>query len=136
MLTWSRWAPRIPVRKLLMACFVMSAARWGLMALTSDPFVLVATAAFHGFTFGAFYLSSVAWMMERAPGSLRATGQSLFVAATFGVGGIVGYRVAGMLYDALGGHRLFGVAAIMALLPALVLWAAGDRAEPARPAAT
>ncbi len=121
MFTWSRWAPRIPTRKLLIACFVVSSARWGVMALTSDPVVLVAAAALHGFTFGAFYLSSVAWMVERAPGSLRATGQALFVAATFGIGGIVGYRGSGALYDLVGGHRLFALAALVALLPALVL---------------
>ena len=43
------------------------------------------------------------------------------VAATFGVGGVVGYRVSGGLYDLLGGHQLFAVAAVMALLPAVVL---------------
>lgn len=136
MFTWSRWAPRWPVRRLLIACFVLSAARWAAMALTSNPVVLVATAALHGFTFGAFYLSSVTWMVDRAPGSLRATGQSLFVAATFGIGGIIGYRGAGALYDVIGGHRLFAVAAVMALLPALVLWLTPARAEPARPIAS
>lgn len=134
MFTWSRWAPRLPVRGLLIACFVLSSVRWAVMALTSNAVVLVATAALHGFTFGAFYLSSVAWMVERAPGSLRATGQSLFVAATFGIGGIVGYRTSGALYDVLGGHQLFALASAMALLPALVIWLAGDRASPARAA--
>ena len=43
------------------------------------------------------------------------------MAATFGVGGIVGYRVSGGLYDLLGGHQLFAVAAVMALLPAVVM---------------
>lgn len=136
MFTWSRWAPRWPVRRLLIACFVLSAARWAAMALTSNLVVLVATAALHGFTFGAFYLSSVTWMVDRAPGSLRATGQSLFVAATFGIGGIIGYRGAGALYDVIGGHRLFAVAAGMALLPALVLWLTPARPEPARPIAS
>ncbi len=121
MFTWSRWAPRIPTRKLLIACFVVSSARWGVMAVTTNAVVLVATAALHGFTFGAFYLSSVAWMVERAPGSLRATGQALFVAATFGIGGMVGYRGAGALYDRVGGHQLFAFAALAALLPALVM---------------
>ncbi len=136
MFTWSRWAPRWPVRRLLIACFVLSAARWAAMALTSNLVVLVATAALHGFTFGAFYLSSVTWMVDRAPGSLRATGQSLFVAATFGIGGIIGYRGAGALYDVIGGHRLFAVAAGIALLPALVLWLTPARPEPARPIAS
>ncbi len=121
MITWSRWSGRLSRKKLLIGCFLVSSARWALMSITSDPLVLVASAAVHGLTFGAFYLASVEWMVQRAPGSLRATGQTLYVAATFGVGGIVGYRVSGGLYDLLGGHRLFAVAAVMALLPALVM---------------
>ena len=121
MFTFPRWGHRVSTRTVLMAVFLASAARWAVMAVTSNPFVLVGAALLHGLTFGAFYLASVEWMVRRAPGSLRATGQSLFVAATFGVGGIVGYRGAGALYDALGGHRLFGVAAAVALLPAVVL---------------
>lgn len=125
MVTWPRWSGRLSTRALLLTCFGLSAIRWLVMALTSDPVVLVLAASLHGFTFGAFYLSSVAWMVERAPGSLRATGQSLFAAATFGIGGIVGYRGAGALYDVVGGHRLFLIAAGLALLPALVVGVTG-----------
>ena len=46
---------------------------------------------------------------------------AVFVAATFGVGGVVGYRVSGGLYDVLKGHQLFAVASVMALLPAVVM---------------
>lgn len=130
MFTWPRWAHRVGTRKLLLGVFVVSAARWAVMAVTSNPYVLVAIAVAHGLTFGAFYLASVEWMSQRAPGSLRATAQTLFVAATFGVGGIVGYRVAGQLYDALGGHRLFAVAAVLALLPALAIALTPQRATP------
>ncbi len=121
MLTWSRWSARISTKRLLLLCFAGSSFRWFLMSVTSNPILLIASAALHGLTFGAFYLASVEWMMERAPGSLRATGQALFVSATFGIGGIVGYRTSGALYDVLGGHRLFAVAALMALVPAIVL---------------
>lgn len=121
MVTWWRWAPQLSTKKLLLACFLGSSARWAVMAFTSNPWVLIASACLHGLTFGVFYLASVEWLVSRAPGSLRATGQSLFAAATFGVGGIVGYRTSGVLYDVLGGHRLFAVASVMALVPALVL---------------
>lgn len=121
MVTWSRWGERAEPRRLLLISFGVSAGRWAVMALTSSPAVLVAVAVLHGLTFGAFYLAAVAWMAQRTPASLRATGQSLFAAATFGVGGIIGYRGAGELFDLLGGHRLFAVAAGLELLPALAL---------------
>lgn len=134
MFTWPRWAHRVSTRRLLIGVFVVSAARWAVMAVTSNPYVLVGVALAHGLTFGAFYLASVEWMSQRAPGSLSATAQTLFVAATFGVGGIVGYRVAGRLYDALGGHTLFAVAAGLALLPALAIALTPQRPAPVPPA--
>jgi MFS transporter, PPP family, 3-phenylpropionic acid transporter len=121
MFTWPRWGHRISPRTLLIVSFVASAARWLGMAVFDSPAAFLALAAIHGLTFGAFYLASVAYMADAAPGSLRATGQALFVAATFGVGGLVGYLGTGAGYDALGGHKLFAVAAAAALLPALLL---------------
>lgn len=130
MITWPRWSGLLSTKKLLLWVFVASSVRWAVMSLTSNPWVLVGAAALHGLTFGAFYLASIDWMVKRAPGSLRATGQTLFAAATFGVGGIVGYRISGGLYDALGGHRLFAVAAVMALLPAVVMTLTPHRPVP------
>ena len=121
MFTWPRWSARFPARTLLAWCFGLSAIRWALMALTANPLLLSAIALFHGFTFGAFYLAAVAHMAEQAPGSLRATAQAMFAAATFGVGGVIGYRVSGALYDRLGGSTLFLIAAGMALLPLVPL---------------
>jgi MFS transporter, PPP family, 3-phenylpropionic acid transporter len=121
MFSWPRWAGRFSPKQLLLGVFAVSALRWMVMGLTSNPAVLIASAGLHGITFGAFYLASVEWMSRRAPGSMRATGQALFTAATFGLGGIVGFRLAGRVYDALGGHRLFLVAAGLAVLPAVAI---------------
>ncbi len=121
MFTWPRWGHRIEPRTLLIASFLASAARWLGMALFDSPVVLLTLSTIHGLTFGAFYLASVAYMAQAAPGSLRATGQSLYVAATFGIGGLVGYLGTGAGFDVLGGHGLFAVAALAAVLPALLL---------------
>jgi len=121
MTTWPRWGAKLSTRRVLAAVFIASAVRWALMAVVTDPWLLSAAAILHALTFGAFYLASVGFMASQAPGSLRATGQALFAAATFGVGGVVGYRVSGILYDALGGPKLFGIAAVFALLPLVPL---------------
>lgn len=121
MLTWPRWTKRFSPKRLLMISFVVASARWAMVAMTDDPYLLVATNVLHGITFGAFYLASVSWMVEHAPGSLRATGQAIYTTATFGIGGVIGYRVAGSLFDSLGGHRLFAIAAGVSLVPAIVL---------------
>ena len=66
------------------------------MSATTSGTVLTALAVIHGFTFGAFYLSSVAFVAQRVPESLRATGQALFTAAVYGVGGLMGYLATGV----------------------------------------
>ncbi|MEW5740705.1 MAG: MFS transporter [Myxococcota bacterium] len=123
MWTWPRWSSAVSPRGLLVWCFAASSLRWAIMAWTTHAEVLVAAALLHGLTFGAFYLASVAWMAERTPASLRATGQALFVACTFGVGGLFGYTSAGRAFEVLGGSRLFSVAAALEWLPVLALLA-------------
>lgn len=134
MWTWPRWSGAVAPRTLLMVAFGASSVRWALMAWTTRADVLIAAALLHALTFGAFYLAAVAWMAERAPASLRATGQALFVACTFGIGGLVGYAGSGRAYDALGGGPLFALAAGLEWLPVLALWWLGDDA-PTAPAA-
>lgn len=129
MWTWPRWSHRVSAHALLILSFLASALRWWGMSLTSSAPALVALSLLHGLTFGAFFVAAVAWMAAQAPGSLRATGQSLLVAGTFGVGGLVGYLLAGRAYDALGGHRLFAAAAALELAPAALLLVAGWRAR-------
>lgn len=124
MLSWPRWGARRSTHALLGWAFGASALRWLLVAAAGEPWLLVASSALHGLTFGAFYLAAVASMTSRVPPSLRATGQSLFVAATFGLGGLVGFGGAGWAYDVLGGPRLFAAAALAEALPLAAIWLA------------
>ncbi|MCA2979304.1 MAG: MFS transporter [Myxococcaceae bacterium] len=120
--TWPRWSHRLSPRAVLLVAFAASACRWAAMGLTTSQGGLVALAALHGLSFGAFYVASISWVAARSPESLRATGQALFVAATFGLGGLVGFTGAGQLYERLGGQWLFLVAAAAELLPAAIAW--------------
>ena len=130
MLLYPRFAERIAPRHLLCLSFALSALRWGGMALVSAPVPLVALNLLHGMTFGAFYVSSVAFMARRVPEHLRASGQGLFAAVTFGVGGLIGFSASGAGYSLLGGGQgLFAVAAVLELVAAgLVLQATPARA--------
>lgn len=108
-------------RHVLGFAFAASALRWGGMALTSSAGVMVALAPLHGLTFGAFYVACVAFLARRVPPELRASGQALFAAVTFGVGGLVGYASSGAAYDWLGGHRLFAVAGVLELVAVVLV---------------
>jgi MFS transporter, PPP family, 3-phenylpropionic acid transporter len=122
MVTWPRWAHRVSVPALLVLSFGASGVRWVLTAHASIPMLLV-LAVVHGLTFATFYIAAVEWMSKVAPPSLRASGQSLFVAATFGVGGVLGYLASGALWGVVGPPRLFELAGVFEALPlALALW--------------
>ncbi|HEX8826122.1 MAG TPA: MFS transporter [Archangium sp.] len=121
MLLYPRVAERIAPRHLLALSFAVSALRWGGLSVASSPSVIAALSLLHGMTFGAFYVASIAFVARRVPPHLRASGQGLFAAVTFGLGGLVGYATAGAGYDWLGGHRLFAVAAVLELLAAALV---------------
>jgi PPP family 3-phenylpropionic acid transporter len=121
MLLYPRLARRLAPRHVLFLAFAASALRWGAMVWAESPALIVALQLLHGLTFGAFYVASVAFMAQRVPAHLRASGQALFVAVSFGLGGLVGFLSAGAGYDWLGGHRLFGVAALLEAVAALLV---------------
>ncbi len=115
-----RLSQRIAPRHLLAVSFAMSSLRWLFMGLADSGWAIVSLSSLHGFTFGAFFASAVTYVARRVPSQLRATGQALFVSVSFGLGGLVGYPVAGMLYDAFGGHRVFLLASALELVAALI----------------
>jgi PPP family 3-phenylpropionic acid transporter len=74
--------------------------------------------ALHAASFGLFWASSMAWLGEAVPPGLRATGQALFTALTFGLGNLLGFSACGRLYDASGGAQTaFLAAAALELVP-------------------
>jgi PPP family 3-phenylpropionic acid transporter len=118
---YPRFANRIAAKYLLFVAFIASSARWTGMALVDRPELIILLSLLHGLTFGAFYVASVAYVSSRAAPQLRASAQALFVSATFGIGGLIGYLSSGVGYDALGGHRLFAAAGLVELLPAWLI---------------
>jgi MFS transporter, PPP family, 3-phenylpropionic acid transporter len=131
MLLFPRFAERIAPRHLLCLTFAVSALRWGGVALVSSPLPLAALALLHGVTFGVFYPASVAFMARRVPQHLRASGQGLFAAVTFGIGGLVGFTSSGAGYSFLGGGSpLFGVAGVLEIVAAVLVLQASPALSP------
>jgi PPP family 3-phenylpropionic acid transporter len=97
--------------------------RWGLFAVARDPVSLLAIQLTHAFTFGVFYLAGVQTMDTFVPDGLRATAQGIFASVTFGLGGLVGNALAGLLYEPLGMDRLYMVAAVLAAGATVLYWA-------------
>ena len=118
---YPRFANRISAKHLLFVAFLASSLRWIGMAAVDRSVFIILLSLLHAFTFGAFYIASVAHVASRTPPQLRSSGQGLFVSVTFGIGGLIGYLLSGVGYDALGGHRLFAVAGLVELAAAWLI---------------
>jgi MFS transporter, PPP family, 3-phenylpropionic acid transporter len=125
MFFYPRLAERLAPRHVLFVAFVASALRWFGMAVVTSGWAIILLSVLHGLTFGAFLVAAVGYVTRRVPDAMRAAGQALLVSVTFGVGGLLGYLAAGSAYEWLGGHRLFAVAGVLELLPALLILTVG-----------
>ena len=121
LLAYPRLARRFGTRALFAMAFGGTALRWALVALARGAPGLVALQLLHALTFGLFWGASMQALTALVPPRLRATGQALYSAVVFGVGNAVGYQLAGVGYDRLGGvGPLFAWAAVIELIPLLV----------------
>lgn len=124
-------APRIfrahSATGLLTLCAAAACVRWGLLASSSHPVVLLGSQPLHGLTFGLWYLATVRFVQKDAPDDLRASLQS-FVVSAIGIGSVGGYMVGGAVMERSGGAAMFLVASITSLA-ALVLYLVAGRSN-------
>ena len=122
MLGWTRMSALASASTWLTAALAAHAVRWGLFIMARDPAFLLAIQLTHAFTFGVFYLAGVQTVDAFVPDRLRATAQGLFASVTFGLGGLVGNTLAGLLYQPLGMAGLYAVAAVLAAGATVLYW--------------
>lgn len=123
MLLWTKLSALATARTWLTAALAVHALRWGLSMVARDPALLLLIQLTHAFTFGVFYLASVQTVDALAPPGLRATAQGVFASITFGVSGLVGNTLGGLLYEPLGMGRLYAAAALLAAVATVLYWA-------------
>jgi PPP family 3-phenylpropionic acid transporter len=78
----------------------------------------------HALTFTAFTVASITLVSRLTPPELRASGQTLWLALTMGVGSAVGSKLAGVTVEAhglLAMYRIFAVAAAVAVVAAVAM---------------
>ncbi|NUO48067.1 MAG: MFS transporter [Polyangiaceae bacterium] len=121
MTAYPRTLQRLSERAVLGLAFAGSALRWLGMSVATSALAIVGLSLLHGLTFGAFYIAALSFLARTIPPERRARGQGLFGAVTFGAGGLIGYAVSGVGFDALGGPGLFAVAAGAEVVAALIV---------------
>ena len=142
-----RLAGRASLAALLAIASLATAARWLLVARSTSAGALIALQSLHALSFGVFWGAAMAWVASCVPPALRATGQALFTTVVFGLGNLVGYAGAGLLYDPKGAASggggpapAFVAAGFVALIPfalavAAATWSSAghQRRDPAPP---
>jgi PPP family 3-phenylpropionic acid transporter len=114
----------------LAAAFAVSALRWLVLSLATSRITILAQAPLHAFSFGLYWVSATTLVREYAGPRASAAGQGLLTAAV-ALGSIVASLSGGALLERGGGRLLFGVAAGVTAVAAVLaaLHAAGSRPE-------
>jgi PPP family 3-phenylpropionic acid transporter len=97
---------RLPIFGILALALLASSLRWYLTATLREGWQIAGVQIFHGLSFGAFYVCSIAHLERAVPERQRATGRALFSSIVLGLGGIIGTKLAGKLYDLAGASAL------------------------------
>ena len=110
---------RIQAKHLLLASISLAVPRWMLLALLTDPVLIVLVNTVHGITFGMFWISGVALMNERAPVAVSTSAQGLLALAVGGFGSSLGVMGASSIATTLGTVPMYYAATVTAILALL-----------------
>ena len=120
----------IGVKRTISIGFLGMAVRLAIFSLGPPAWAVALNQTLHALTFTLFHIGMVEFIWRSFPTSAKASGQTVYNSVVWGLGGVVGAKVAGEISQALGLKRTFGVSALIALA-ALTLNLAAVR-EPER----
>lgn len=113
---------RYKVQNMLLLAFGVTALRWFLNSIATSPYQILVFQLLHSLTFGLMYSSAVVYVAKLVPERLRATGQNLFWATTYGFGNVVGNLLGGWVYQHNTAESIFAMAGGAALIGTLIMF--------------
>lgn len=111
-----RWLPVV---------FLTGAARWWITAFAPTPSLLIAVQLIHFLGFGVWVAALIHMIGRFVRDDQRTAAQGYMGGLTYGVGGMLGNLVSGLMFDIGGGRLVFMVAAgadILACILLLLTW--------------
>ena len=121
---------RIGIGKLMCVSAVTLTARWLILALTHNYVVVMCSQVLHGWGFIVMTVGLAKYINLTVPPELRASGQLLLGAVSFGVARVVGNLGGGLLADAVGRQNVFFLSAAVCAVTFLVFGIYFFRREP------
>jgi PPP family 3-phenylpropionic acid transporter len=120
MTQYHRWFRKVrPETVLILACLVATWRWWILGFAESLSFILLAQ-SMHAITFAAFHVASWTYLNKTVPPELRASGQGLLNSASYGLGGMIGLGLSGVLYDLVGARNVFNLSSLFSFWAVLM----------------
>lgn len=107
----------------------VGALRWLITALTTSYPLLLLAQGMHAVTFALFHVAAVTHTFSIVPHNLRARGQTIYSALSFGAGLSVGMLLSGSFYGRVGAQACFAASALVALAAALLSLRLHSRAD-------
>ncbi|WNS75170.1 MFS transporter [Bacillus sp. DTU_2020_1000418_1_SI_GHA_SEK_038] len=95
---------------------VLYSLRWFTYSIINEPILIVSLQFLNGLTFACFYIAAFDYISRLIPSILKSTGHLLFYAIFFGLSGIIGSILGGILFDTFGGGTLYFVMGCLALV--------------------
>jgi PPP family 3-phenylpropionic acid transporter len=118
-LSADRIIKRLGLRRTLFVTLFIFAVRSLLYAVITHPVLVVALQVLHA-AFALFLVTSVQYVNLQVPSKWRATGQSLLTATHMGLGAVLGYALAGYLFDSVGMERMYLISGLIVLFVSFV----------------
>ena len=120
-LLMQRLLARMDLRRILLASFLLAAARWLLIGFFPQSLaILIVAQTLHAATFGSFHASAMHMVHRFFTGRHQHRGQAIYGSASFGVGGAVGSLYSGHTWGLFGPAATYGIAAAAAGLAFIV----------------
>lgn len=107
--------------RVLPLVFLTGAVRWLITAFTLSPVVMISVQLLHFLGFGVWVAALIHMIGRFVSNEQRTAAQGLMGGLTYGVGGMLGNWVSGVMFDIGGGPLVFMVAAGADLLACLLL---------------
>jgi len=114
-------ATRFGARRLLIAGASAFALRALALPLLAHPVLAALTMLFHGAGFGLLLVGGVTYVSRHAPAGTAATAQGILTAVVFSLAMIVGPGLGGLAAGAWGLPVMFGIAAVVGLVAAVLM---------------
>jgi PPP family 3-phenylpropionic acid transporter len=121
--TQSRWLPLFSLSAWLIVCAGVMVLRMSLTAWWAGTLVVLWIAQMmHAVTFATHHTVCISILTKHFPGRLRGRGQALYASIGYGIPGVLGALLGGLLSDSFGLVSIYQASVAMALVASACAW--------------